>query len=49
MRKGKSMSVSQTDWRRLQALQVDTQSDRRRELAVVASGGVAFRAGVKLT
>ena len=30
-------------------VQVDTRSDRRRELAVVASGGVAFLAGLKLT
>jgi exodeoxyribonuclease V alpha subunit len=31
------------------AVQVDIRSDRRRELAVVASGGVAFLAGLKLT
>ena len=30
-------------------VQVDTRSDRRRERAVVASGGVAFLAGLKLT
>jgi hypothetical protein len=30
-------------------VQVDTRSDRRRELAVVASSGVAFLTGLKLT